>query len=160
MAVDAILKISGIAGESKIDSHEDEIDIYSWSWGMSQSGTFHTGRGGAAGRVNVSDLTVTKYVDASTPLLMRHCCSGAHIPEATLYCRKMGTDALDYMVITLKRIMVTSVSPGGASGEELVTENISFNFAEFHIQYTSQNDDGSPGAQFDLGWNIETNRTA
>lgn len=160
MAVDAILEVEGIKGESKIDGHEDQVDVYSWAWGMSQSGTFHTGRGGGAGKVNVNNLVVTKYVDASTPTLMRHCCNGAHIPSAKLYVRKMGTDPLDYMVIEMKKLMVVEVSPAGNPGDELVMENVCFNFAEFKVTYTAQNDDGSPGAQYDLAWNIEANRPA
>ena len=109
MAVDALLKIEGkdIKGESKIDGHEDEIDIYSWTWGMTQSGTFHTGKGGGAGKVNVQDLTVTKYVDSSTPDFMMHCCNGAHIPSATLTIRKSGEHPIDFVVIELSKVMVT-----------------------------------------------------
>ena len=43
MAVDMFIKIAGYDGESKDDSHTDEIDVLAWSWGMSQSGTFHGG---------------------------------------------------------------------------------------------------------------------
>ncbi|MEL6479163.1 MAG: type VI secretion system tube protein Hcp [Pseudomonadota bacterium] len=160
MAVDALLKIEGkdIKGESKIDGHEDEIDIYSWTWGMTQSGTFHTGKGGGAGKVNVQDLTVTKYVDSSTPDFMMHCCNGAHIPSATLTIRKSGEQPIDYVVIELTKVMVTSVQPAGAPGDELVMEQVTFNFAEFKITYTAQEDDGAAGAQFDCAWNIESNR--
>jgi len=53
MAVDMFLKIDDIEGESVDDVHAGEIDILSWSWGMSQSGTTHTGPGGGAGKVNL-----------------------------------------------------------------------------------------------------------
>ena len=160
MAVDALLKIDGIPGESKIADHEDEIDVYSWEGGMSQSGTFHTGRGGGAGKVNVQDLLIVQYVDASVPILMQHCCNGAHIPSATLTIRKAGQDPLDYIVIELKKLMVTEVSPAGNPGDELVMVRTRFNFAEFKIIYTAQNDDGSAAGQYDLAWNIEANRPA
>ncbi len=39
MAVDMFLKIGDVKGESRDDKHKDEIDVLSWSWGMSQSGT-------------------------------------------------------------------------------------------------------------------------
>ena len=55
MAVDMFLKLWGaqafpgglIRGESKDHDHKDEIDIMSWSWGMTQSGGHH--QGGAMG---------------------------------------------------------------------------------------------------------------
>lgn len=159
MAVDALLKIEGknIKGESKIDGHEDEIDIYAWSWGMTQSGTFHTGKGGGAGKVNVQDLTVTKFVDASSPDFMMHCCNGAHIPKATLTIRKSGEKAIDYVVIEMDKLMVTSVQPAGNPGDELVMETVTFNFAKFKIVYTAQADDGSADGQFDCAWDVEKN---
>ncbi len=46
MAVDMFLKIDDVEGESVDDVHAGEIDVLSWSWGMSQSGTTHGGPGG------------------------------------------------------------------------------------------------------------------
>ena len=76
MAVDMFIKIDGIKGESKDKKHKDEIDVLAWSWGMSQSGTFHTGGGGGAGKVNVQDLSFTKWVDKASAALMLCCCNG------------------------------------------------------------------------------------
>ena len=45
MAVDMFIKIKGHDGESKDDKHKKQIDVLAWSWGMSQSGSFHTGGG-------------------------------------------------------------------------------------------------------------------
>jgi type VI secretion system secreted protein Hcp len=162
MAVDALLKIEGkdIKGESKIAGHENEIDIYAWSWGMTQSGTFHTGKGGGAGKVNVQDLTCTKYVDAASPDFMMHCCNGAHIPKATLTVRKSGETPIDYVVIEMEKLMVTSVQPAGNPGDELVMETVTFNFAKFKITYTAQEDDGAAGSQYDCAWDVEANQPA
>jgi len=33
MAVDMFLKIDGVEGESRDETHQKEIDILSWSWG-------------------------------------------------------------------------------------------------------------------------------
>lgn len=52
MALDMFIKIDGIKGESTDDKHKDEIDVLSWSWGMSQSGTVHTTGGSGAGKVS------------------------------------------------------------------------------------------------------------
>ena len=93
MAVDMSIKIGDLEGESKITDHKDEIDVLAWSWGASQSGTFHTGSGGGAGKVNVQDISFTKWVDKSTPNLMRACSNGKHFSEATLTVRKAGEEA-------------------------------------------------------------------
>ena len=91
------VKIGDLEGESKDKDHEKEIDVLSWSWGASQSGTFHYGGGGGAGKVNIQDISFTKWVDKSTPNLMRHCCNGKHFDEATLTVRKAGeTPAIQF----------------------------------------------------------------
>ena len=45
MAVDIFLKIDDVKGESAVKGHEASMEILSWSWGMTQSGSSHTGGG-------------------------------------------------------------------------------------------------------------------
>ncbi|MBR9985433.1 MAG: type VI secretion system tube protein Hcp [Desulfosarcina sp.] len=158
MAVDITLKIDGINGESKIDGHEKEIDVLAWSWGVSQSGSMHVGGGGGAGKANIQDVSVTKYVDKASTNLLRKCCNGAHLKKAIMTVRKSGENPVDYVVIQMEPIMVTSVSTGGSGGEDRLTENITLNFAKVKFSYTPQKDDGSADAAIDLTWNIETNK--
>jgi type VI secretion system secreted protein Hcp len=160
MAVDMFIKIGDIEGESTDSKHGKEIDILAWSWGMSQSGTTHMGGGGGSGKVNVQDISITKYVDASTHALMKACCDGTHYPEALLTVRKAGKEALEYIKITMKELIITSVSTGGSGGEDRLTENVSLNFAEFKLEYTPQNPDGSGGSAKEVGWNIAENVSA
>lgn len=157
MAVDMFLKLEGIEGESHDDKHTSEIDILAWSWGMSQSGSMHQGGGGGAGKVNVQDLSFTHYFDKASGNLMLYCAKGSHIPEAKLVVRKAGDEALEYIVITMKRCIITSLSTGGSGGEDRLTENCSINFAEVKVEYQEQKPDGSgsPGPEF--GWNMEKN---
>ena len=45
MASDIFAKIGDIKGESLDDKHKGEIEILSWSWGVTQSGTMSHGGG-------------------------------------------------------------------------------------------------------------------
>jgi type VI secretion system secreted protein Hcp len=157
MAVDIILKIEGVDGESVIQDHEDEIDVLAWSWGMSQSGSMHVGGGAGSGKVNIQDVSLTKYVDKASPSLMRACCNGEHLTEATLTIRKAGKDALDYLKFKMSPVLVTSLSTGGSGGEDRLTENVSLNFAKVEVGYTPQKEDGTGDAEISLIWNIEKN---
>ena len=156
MASDMFIKIGSIKGESKDSVHADEIDILSWDWGMSQSGSMHVGGGGGAGRVSVQDLVIVKNVDRATATLMAHCATGEHIPEVVLTVRKAGTTALEYLKITLKRAIVSNVTTGG-SGE--ISETVTLNFAEYKVEYTPQKEDGSGEAAVETGFDIEKNIT-
>jgi type VI secretion system secreted protein Hcp len=126
------LKITDVNGEAQDDKHKDEIDVLAWSWGMSQSGTMHMGAGGGAGKVNVQDISITKWVDKSTPTLMKLCCKGQHVGECVLVVRKAGGTAVEYIKITLK----------------------------FKYEYTTQGQDGGAGASVPVAWDIAANKEA
>jgi type VI secretion system secreted protein Hcp len=157
MAVDMFMKIGDLKGESVDDKHKDEIDVLAWSWGMSQSGTTHMGTGAGAGKVNVQDLSFTKYVDKSSPNLMQYCCNGKHFAEALLTVRKAGENPLEYLKIKLTDLMITAVTTGGSGGEDRLTENVTLNFAQFKVEYTPQKKDGTGDAAVTIGWDISKN---
>src|SRR5260370_14178650 len=97
MAVDMFIKIDTIVGEAQDSKHKKEIDVLSWTWGMSNSGSAHSGGGAGAGKVNVQDLTFTKWVDTATPSLALACCNGEHFDNAVLVVRKAGKQAVEYL---------------------------------------------------------------
>ena len=157
MAVDMFLKLDDVKGESVDSKHKGEVDVLAWSWGMSQSGTTHVGGGGGAGKVSVQDISLTKYVDKSSPVLMLSCCNGKHFKEAVLTVRKAGEKPLEYIKITMKEVIVANISTGGSGGEDRLTENVTLNFAEFKIEYVPQKPDGSGDAAVEAAWNIAEN---
>lgn len=157
MAVDMFLKLGSIKGESVDKTHKESIDVLAWSWGLSQSGTTHMGGGGGSGKVSVQDVSITKYIDASSHALIQACCSGEHFEQAVLTVRKAGKTPLEYVKITMKEVIITSVSTGGSGGEDRLTENISLNFAEVKYEYTEQKPDGAKGTTKTASWNIAEN---
>lgn len=159
MAVDMFLVIKGLKGETKDATYSKEqgMDILAWSWGLSQSGTFHMGGGGGAGKASFQDISVTKWVDAASPNLISKCAKGEHFTDAKLIVRKAGGKQIEYIVIKLSEVMVTSVSTGGSGGEDKLTENISLNFAKFDFIYTPQKKDGSKDSEVNFAYNIAEN---
>jgi type VI secretion system secreted protein Hcp len=161
MAMDVFLKIDGIKGESKDSTHKDEIDVLQWSWGGSQSGSGHVGGGSGAGKVNIQDLSITKYIDSSTTTLFQHMCKGTHIKDATLVIRKAGDKPLEYMKMKMYQVFVTSLSTGGSGGEDRLTEHLTLNFSKFDLDYFVQDDKGA-GKQggVALKYDISLNKAA
>ena len=157
MAVDMFLKLDGIKGESEDHKHKEEIHIESMSWGMTQSGAHGTGGGGGAGKVSVHDVSITKFLDKSTPALMLHCCNGKHIKEGLITVRKAGEKPVEYLKIKLFDILVSGVQEAGHGGGDLLTENLTLNFAKFQVEYTPQKADGSADSPVPMGWDIKKN---
>ncbi len=158
MAVDQFMKIGDIKGEARDKTHGDEIDVLAWSWGMSQSGSMHDGSGGGSGKVNIQDVSFTKYVDKSSPHLMLACCNGKHYPDAQLTVRKSGDNPVEYVIIKMSPVLISSISTGGSGGEDRLTENVTLNFGQVMVDYRPQKSDGTKdGGPIPMGWNIEEN---
>ena len=157
MAVDMFIKIDGVTGESKDSAHSGEIDVIAWTWGLQQSGSRHMGGGGGSGKVNVQDLSFTKYVDKSSTDLMLFCCNGKHVKEATLTVRKAGESPLEYIKLKMSDCLVSGVTTGGSGGEDRLTENVTLNFAKVEVEYTPQKEDGSGDAPATMGWDVSKN---
>ena len=157
MAMDMFIKIDTLKGESVDAKHTGEIDVLAWSWGMSNSGSTHQGSGSGAGKVNVQDISFTKYIDKSSPDLMLAACNGKHYAKAVLVVRKSGEKPLEYLTLTMKDVLVTSLSTGGSGGEDRLTENVTLNFGQFNIDYVEQTKTGGAGEKPSAGWNIATN---
>jgi type VI secretion system secreted protein Hcp len=158
MAVDMFLKLDGVNGESKDKVHAKEIDVLSWSWGMSNSGSAHVGGGAGAGKVNVQDISITKYIDSSSPKIMLSCCDGKHFAKAKLTVRKAGGQApVEYVIINMEEVLITSTTTGATGAEDRLTENIQLNFAKVNLDYTPQSDKGGAGTAIPFAWNIAAN---
>jgi type VI secretion system secreted protein Hcp len=157
MAVDMFMVVDGIKGESKDKAYKEAIDVLAWSWGLSNSGSFHTGGGGGSGKVNVQDLSFTKYVDKASADLALACCNGKHLKSAKLVVRKAGEKALDYIIVELSECMVTAVTTGGAGGEDRLTENVTLNFSKIHFEYKVQDEKGGGKDGGQYTWDVAGN---
>jgi type VI secretion system secreted protein Hcp len=156
MAVDVFLKLGTIKGESKDSAHPGEIDILSWSWGVSQTGTMGHGGGGGAGKANFSDLNIMHTLDKASPVLMASCANGEHIAEGTLVARKAGKGQQEYLILKMTDVLITSVSPSGSSEEP--TESVSLQFGKVDLEYKPQKPDGSLDAGLHFKYDITGNK--
>ena len=135
--VDYFLKIDGIEGESRDDKHKDEIEIESFSWGETQSGSFAVGGGAGAGKVSMQDFYFTMLVNKASPALFLACAQGDHIKNAILTCRKAGKKPVEFLKFTLSNVLISSFQIGGTGGV-VPTDQISLNFAKIEVEYKEQ----------------------
>jgi type VI secretion system secreted protein Hcp len=154
-AVSMVAKIGDIKGESALTGHSGEIDVLSYSWGVVQSNA-RVG-GGGAGKATVNALTLTKYVDASSPMLFIDSAQGKVMPQAQFTIIKMGGKSpVEMIKLKLDNVMVTSVTTGTATADGRFTETITLVFSVVEYTYTPQKSDGSAGAAVTVKWNATT----
>jgi type VI secretion system secreted protein Hcp len=152
------LKLGDIKGESQDAKHKGEIELLSWSWGISQAGGFHTGTGGGVGKASFADLSVTHRLDKASPNLMMACASGQHIKDGLLTQRKAGKDQQEFLTFKLADIIVTGVQPAGHDGDSGPMENVSLNFGKVEMEYKAQKADGTLDASVKFVYDIEANK--
>jgi type VI secretion system secreted protein Hcp len=158
--VDYFLKIDGIDGESTDEKHKGEIDLISWSWGETNSGTSDSGGGGGTGKVTMQDFNFVMKVNKASPKLMQACAQGEPKPKAILTCRKAGKDQQEYLVITLSDVVVSSYRTGGSPGDILPTDQVSLNFAKIESEYKEQKPDGTLGGPIKGNYDLKANKAA
>jgi type VI secretion system secreted protein Hcp len=156
-AVDYFLKIDGIEGESEDAKHKGEIQVMSWSWGESQTGSHSGNLGGGAGKVSMNDFHFTMQCCKASPKLFLACANGEHIKSAILICRKAGKEQQEFLKWTFSDLLVSSYQTGGSSGEIIPVDSISFNFTKIETAYKIQNADGTLGAEFKAGYDLKKN---
>jgi type VI secretion system secreted protein Hcp len=150
------LKLDGIAGESTDAKHKDEIELVSFSWGVTQSGGGGGGGGGGgAGKPQFQDFSFAMRVNKASPQLFLATASGKHLKEATLTVRSAGKTQLEYLKIKFTDVLLTSFNEGGGGDE--VQETVAFDFARIAVEYTPQDVRGTPGAVVQAGWDLSKN---
>ncbi len=158
MASDIFAKIGDIKGESQDSKHKDEVEVLSWSWGVSQSGTMAHGGGGGEGKASFHDFSFTHHIDKSSPVLLKACATGEHIKEATITVRKAGKGQQEYLIIKMNDIIITSVNPSGAGDGMATAEAVALQCAKVDLEYKPQKADGSLDAGVHFKYDIKGNK--
>ena len=156
MASDIFAKIGDIKGESLDDKHKGEIEVLSWSWGVSNAGSMAHGGGGGEGKASFSDLSFMHRIDKASPVLMKACATGVHIKEATITHRKAGKGQQEFLIFKMNDVMVTSVQDSDG-GDDLM-ESVSIAFAKIDLEYKPQKRDGSLDAGIHFKYDIKGNK--
>jgi type VI secretion system secreted protein Hcp len=158
MASDIFAKLGDIKGESLDDKHKGEVEVLSWSWGVSQSGTMAHGGGGGEGKASFSDFNFSHYIDKASPVLLKACATGEHIKEGTVTVRKAGKGQQEYLIIKMNDILITHVSPSGSGNGGGTAETVALQCAKIDMEYKPQKADGSLDAGVHFKYDIKANK--
>jgi type VI secretion system secreted protein Hcp len=157
VATDIFAKLSDIKGESLDDKHKDEIEVLSWSWGVTNPVSL-AGSGAALGRAHFHDLSFTHKIDKASPVLMQACATGVHLKEATITHRKAGKGQQEFLVIKMNDVIITALAD--ADSGDTSTETVSLAFAKINVEYKPQKADGSLDAGIHFKYDLKAQKEA
>src|SRR5262245_22548243 len=160
-AVDIFLKLDGIQGESHDRVHHDEIELASFSFGLTNPGSHVGASGQGAGKSSFQEIHVTSNVSKASPKLMLACAEGRHIKDGVITFRKAGelkeNSGFEFLFYKLQDVLITSVQEGGDTSD-VPKDAISMSFAKIHVEYKEQTPAGGLGAVVDFSWDLKANK--
>ena len=152
------LRIDDIQGESTLTGHTNEIEILSYSNGISSciqgsSGSIKT----TSCKPTASDLTVMTQMDRSTIQLQQALVSGKVIPTADLTYIKTGETSLEFYKIHIENVRVDAVQESGSN--EKPTVSVSLSYSRIAWKYTMQDaNTGGAGEVTTGGWDFAASK--
>jgi type VI secretion system secreted protein Hcp len=153
---DYFLKIDGIPGESADSKHKDEIELASFSWGLTNVPSH---AGGAGGRADFHDFYFTARVSKASPLLFLSCATGKYIKEANLSVRRAGGGKggqMEYLNIKFSDVLITSFQEA-AGGGDAPAESVGLAFARVELDYSGAHPSGAGAGSIKAGWDLSKN---
>jgi len=132
-AVDYLLEIEGIKGESTSVFRPAGIEVESWSWGLSNSAL-----PGAPAKVSLQDFHWTQLVDKTTPQLLTWVGATPVVPrDVVLDSISVGgaTPDFSFFQLSFPDTLLSSVQLGGSSAGGGLFVQASVNMASATMRY-------------------------
>lgn len=155
MSTDSSIKFDGIEGE--MVKPKGDIELLSWNWGIAQPSS-GSGGGSGLGKAIPHDFHFVHLYDKASPVLAKNCVSGKHFPKVVLTARKAGEGQQDFLVVTMKEVLITSVAPGGSQGGHIM-EQVTCSYKDVEFAYKPQDDKGGLGGEVKFGWDVAKTET-
>lgn len=161
MAADIYLQIDGVKGESQDAKHTGWIECDSVNWAVTQpkSANASSNGGHTAERCELTEISLSKTADLTSPLLLQLCAQGKTIPKAKFeFMRADGAgEPIKYYEIELENVLIAHVAPSVAAGA-IMAESLGLKFSKERWKYTQQKIGGGAAGNTTGGWDLATNR--
>ena len=150
------MKIDGINGKVTAKGHEQWIDVSSMQWGVGRaiSSAVGTSADREASKPSISEVSVTKLMDESSPMIFTEACVGKG-KLVTIDLCTVGTDQINtYMSYELEECMISGYSV--SSGGDRPSESISLSFTKMTMKFTPYDKNGKPTSPLPAGYDMAT----
>lgn len=148
-----ILDFPGIKGNCQIEGYQDKILITSYSHGARMPMQGDVGNSErTAGRPILTDMSLTKMSDLSTPDLYKHCTQGLKAATAKLMVGRVEDGKfMNLLTYELGNAVISDINTSGQGG--IPTDSLLIAFSKIKSEYTQQNVDGTKKGTSAWNWN-------
>ncbi len=148
------MNIEGIKGKVTAKGHEDWIDISSLQWGVGRaiSSSIGSSADREASKPSISEVSVTKMMDISSPLIFTEACIGKGKVVKINLCTTGSDQIQTYMEYTLEDCMISGYSV--SSGGDRPSESISLSFTKMEMKFIPYDDSGKASSPIPAGYDL------
>jgi type VI secretion system secreted protein Hcp len=158
----AFLELEGVKGEAQDSKFKEQIELQSFSWGVSNSSSYESGTGGNIGAGTIHEISFSKFMCKASTELMRRCANGKAIAKGKLSLYKLAgesdDDKLVYYECEFEKIVFRGYQVAASGGAQLPMESASMAFVTMKPQYTPQDNDGSALPNIHFKWDLQQNK--
>jgi len=119
--------------------------------------------GAGSGKATFDPLSITKPASLNSPGFITACSMGMIIPRATLVLRRTGGSTSPnggvFAVYSFGTVLVSSFEESGSAGDDVPTENITFQFGQFAYHYYVASGAGGTVTAYKSAWDVVKNIT-
>ncbi len=153
------VKYEGIDGEATHDTHKKWLDVSSLQWGMGRAITTKAGAvtNREASEPSVSEITITKLMDSSSPKFFVESCTGAAGKKVEIHLVTTGSPGNTYAQYTLTNALVSSYSM--SSGGDRPSESVSISFTKVEYKFTPYDDKNKAGTPIAVSYDLTTTKS-
>jgi type VI secretion system secreted protein Hcp len=150
------MKYGEIEGDVTAEGHEGWIEVNSFQFGVGRGIGSPTGRKSdrETSSPSVSEITVTKSSDKTTPLLFQEALQGEGVQVDLHFVRTSAGTLEVFYEVTLTNTLVSGFSQ--SSGGDNPSESLSLNFTKIEVKFTPINEDHSKGTPVPAGYDLST----
>ncbi|MDE1566879.1 Hcp family type VI secretion system effector [Aquabacter sp. P-9] len=154
------LNYDGIQGEATHQDHQKWIDVLSLSWGVGRAIATPSGstNNREASEPSVSEVSIVKMFDASSPKLFTEACTGNAGKVVKIDLVSTGSPGVTYVTYTLTNALISSYSVS-TSGDR-PTESVSISFTKLEFKFTPYGDDNKAGTPVTVSYDLATTKSA
>ena len=152
--------VAPVAGDQVVGKVNDAIAIKSFSMGTENKTTIGSQTSGAgAGKATFDELTITKDVDATSPLLYKQMAMGQNIPSMELIARKAGANgsAPIYQRYYFNMSFITSQKQSGDG--EGIQETLTFAYGAMQMTSLKQTSTAAVPTSVFSSWSVVLNNS-
>jgi type VI secretion system secreted protein Hcp len=153
------VRIEGITGPSLEINHQNWIEAYSFSMGVTDPGAQVGGTTAGRTRPVLKPVTIVKPFDRASPQIALDAATGIHIPNVCIeVTTPTGNDSVSPIKVGLQDVQIASVDSTVAEGQySRLKEVVTLSYKKIFWQYSLMKADGSPDATIITGWDAVRN---